>query len=147
MRHTLASSCVAALVFLAIAAEGHHSAAPLFDTGAAVAVEGIVTEVWFENPHSRYYVEVRSESGETALWEAETMNANWFLRRGWDEITVRVGDQVNLSGYPARDGARVILLRILAREGEELYRWTRIDATDLESALPDRPCVILSEGC
>ena len=127
------SILLASVVFglSAVSADGHHSAAPIFDTDKLVVVEGVVTEVWFENPHSRYYIQVTSQDGEGVLWEAETMNANWFLRRGWDETTVQTGDQVTLNGYLARNGSNVFLLRHLTRADETLYRWTRLDGANI----------------
>ena len=127
------STLLASVVFglSAVSADGHHSAAPIFDTDKLVVVEGVVTEVWFENPHSRYYIQVTSQDGEGVLWEAETMNANWFLRRGWDETTVQTGDQVTLNGYLARNGSNDFLLRHLTRADETLYRWTRLDGANI----------------
>ncbi len=108
-------------------AVAHHSASALFDMQRMVNVEGVVTEVWFQNPHSRYYVEVEVEDGVggKALWEVETMSPNWFIRRGWDEETVVVGMKVRAEGRPARNGANRMLLRILHRQGKEIYRWIR----------------------
>ncbi len=127
------STLLASVVFglSAVSADGHHSAAPIFDTDKLVVVEGVVTDVWFDNPHSRYYIQVTNQAGEGVLWEAETMNANWFLRRGWDETTVQTGDQVTLNGYLARNGSNVFLLRHLTRADETLYRWTRLDGANI----------------
>lgn len=106
-------------------ASAHHSASGLFDMGNSVSVEGVVTEVWFQNPHSRYYMNVAGDDGQASLWEVETMSPNWFIRRGWDEDTVVVGMRIRAQGPPARDGSNRLLLRILDREGVEIYRWIR----------------------
>ena len=45
------------------AAISHHSASILFNMEKMISIEGIVTEVWFQNPHSRYYVEKSTENG------------------------------------------------------------------------------------
>lgn len=114
-----------AMVLYGAAANAHHSASGLFDMGKSVSVEGVVTEVWFQNPHSRYYMNVAGDDGETSLWEVETMSPNWFIRRGWDEDTVVAGMRIRAQGPPARDGSNRLLLRILDREGVEVYRWIR----------------------
>ncbi len=116
---------VVGLVLTAGLARAHHSASAHFDMEKMVSVEGVVTEVWFQNPHSRYYMEVLNEAGEKELWEIATMSPNWFIRRGWDEDTVVVGMRVRAEGRPARNGSNRLLLRILAREGDEIYRWIR----------------------
>ena len=115
----------AMLVCIALPIHAHHSASGLFDMGKSVSVEGVVTEVWFQNPHSRYYMSVEGDDGEASLWEVETMSPNWFIRRGWDEDTVVVGTRIRAQGPPARDGSNRLLLRILDREGVEVYRWVR----------------------
>ena len=75
------------------------------------------------------------------------MNANWFLRRGWDETTVQTGDQVTLNGYPARNGANVFLLRHLIRAEETLYRWTRLDGADIALDQEGERCIIVFGEC
>ena len=147
MRAGLAALVSIVFGSFSVAVDGHHSAAPIFDTGKLVVVEGIVTEVWFENPHSRYYVQVRSQDGGEVLWEAETMNANWFLRRGWDETTVQTGDQVSLNGYPARNGSNVFLLRNLIRANKTLYRWTRLDGDSIAADQEGEKCIIVFGKC
>jgi hypothetical protein len=122
---TLKSAMAVLLLVATATAYAHHSASALFNMDEMASVEGVVTEVWFQNPHSRYYVEVSTESGETELWEIETMSPNWFLRRGWDEETVVVGMHIRVEGHLARNGSNRMLLRILQREGEEIYRWIR----------------------
>ena len=116
---------MALLVCIALPIHAHHSASGLFDMGKSVSVEGVVTEVWFQNPHSRYYMSVEGDDGAASLWEVETMSPNWFIRRGWDEDTVVVGTRIRAQGPPARDGSNRLLLRILDREGVEVYRWVR----------------------
>ena len=125
MRSKLVSLLAASLLALALPSQAHHSASATFDMEKMVGVEGVVTEVWFENPHSRYYVEVEGENGEKALWEIGTMSPNWFLRRGWDEETVQVGNRVIVSGHPARDGSNRIALREMTRDGVDIYVWHR----------------------
>jgi len=116
---------MAVAVSLAAPVAAHHSASGLFDLAKTVSVEGVVTEVWFQNPHSRYYMSVKDDNGDTSLWEVETMSPNWFIRRGWDEDTVTVGMHIRAEGPPARDGSHRLLLRILDREDIEVYRWVR----------------------
>ncbi len=103
----------------------HHSASILFNMEKMVSIEGIVTEVWFQNPHSRYYVEKSAENGQKELWEIETMSPNWFIRRGWDEDTIKTGNKIRAEGHPAQDGSNRLILRILDRENIEIYRWVR----------------------
>lgn len=49
------------------AALGHHSNRAIYNREKILSIEGIVTEVWYQNPHSRVYVEVTGGNGDTAL--------------------------------------------------------------------------------
>ena len=103
----------------------HHSASALFDMSRMISIEGVVTEVWFENPHSRIYIEHQADNNTKEQWEIETMSPNWFIRRGWDEDTIKIGNKIRAEGHPVRDGSNRIILRILDRNNIEIYRWIR----------------------
>ena len=112
-------------VLVATPALTHHSSAPLFDIDAIETHEGIVQEVWFHNPHVRYYVDAASEGEEPQIWEIETHNVSRMLMDGWDETTLQVGDHIEFSGHRARNGARSMLARIISKGDMELMRWER----------------------
>ncbi len=101
--------CVGSLTI----AEGHHNNRALYDRENIVDLEGVVTEVWYVNPHSRVYFEVTDESGDTVLWEAETLDRGTMDRRGWKYNDLLEGDEVLVTGRMARDGGpRMQLLRV-----------------------------------
>ena len=112
-------------IFHTHSVQAHHAEFGIYDVEKMVTIEGEIAEVWFFNPHSRYYVNVENEEGELELWETGTMSPNWFLRRDWDEDTVTVGTKVSISGHPARDGSNRLALRIIVRDGVEIYSWLR----------------------
>jgi len=92
------------LVLLALlagtpAALAHHSYAAEFDADSPTTIEGIVKEVWFKNPHVRYYVAVTSEDGEEVLWDARGLAPVKLVRQGWTKSTIRVGDKIRLHGH------------------------------------------------
>lgn len=92
---------------------GHHSFAAFFNLDETVAVEGVVKEFWFENPHSRIYIDVTNEDGEVVEWMLEGGSRNVLTRRGWDADTVQVGTMVQAEGNPSRDGSNSIGWRSL----------------------------------
>jgi len=49
---------VAVSLLVAATAQAHHSFAAEFLEDQTATFEGVVTEVWFKNPHVRYYIEV-----------------------------------------------------------------------------------------
>ena len=125
MRKTLIKALLFSWILSVNIVVAHHSASALFDMTRMISIDGQVTEVWFENPHSRIYIEHKTDDNEKELWEIETMSPNWFIRRGWDEDTINEGNMIRAEGHPARDGSNRIILRILDRENIEIYRWIR----------------------
>jgi hypothetical protein len=118
--------CIVLLgIFHTFSVQAHHAEFGTYDVEKMITIEGEITEVWFQNPHSRYYVNVENENGEVELWETGTMSPNWFLRRDWDEDTVTTGMKVSISGHPAWDGSNRLALRIIVRDGVEIYSWLR----------------------
>ena len=75
-------------------AAGHHSFTSQYDMEKIVEIAGTVTEVWYQNPHARVYVEVADDDGSNAIWETETYPRNILDRRGWKYDDLKVGDDV-----------------------------------------------------
>jgi len=91
---------VTVLGALAGAAAAHHSDSLYFvdDRGAdggAIRVEGTISRVRWNNPHSEFFVEVpNAAGGEPTVWAIETDSVNQLRGLGWDEKTLEVGDKV-----------------------------------------------------
>ncbi len=102
---------VLALAWLAIGtARAHHSFAAEFLGDQTGTIEGTVTEVWFRNPHVRYYVEVTNDAGEKETWDVRTDSPTLLVRRGWTDKTIREGDHVKINGYLGRDGRKLMFV-------------------------------------
>lgn len=96
--------------FVAASAGAHHSFAAEFLGDQTRTIDGVVTEVWFKNPHVRYYIDVTNEKGETEQWDVRTSSPTLLVRRGWNRETIGVGDQVSIEGYLGRDGRKIMSL-------------------------------------
>lgn len=103
------SSLVCACL-LASAASAHHSFAAEFLGDQTRTIDGTVTEVWFKNPHVRYYVQVKNEAGEIESWDVRTSSPTLLVRRGWNRDTISEGDKVKIEGYLGRDGRKLMSL-------------------------------------
>ena len=112
-RLILAASTLAALPAL-----GHHSFISDYDPEQVMTLEGTVTEVWYQNPHSRVYVEVRGENGVAELWETETYPRNILDRRGWKYDDLKAGDDVVVTGRKARDGSNRLQMLTIVRPSD-----------------------------
>ena len=101
---------IAAVCFAAAAAQAHHSFAAEFLGDQTRTLEGTITEVWFKNPHVRYYVEITNEDGETETWDVRTSSPTTLVRRGWTKLTISEGDHVKVQGFLGRDGRKLLSL-------------------------------------
>jgi len=107
--------------------QAHHSFSAEFDAEKPITLTGIVTKVEWTNPHVWFYINVKdSESGEVANWGAEMGPPHGLQRRGWRRDTLKIGEEVTVEGYLARNGSKrvnarqVTLTATGARPGETL---------------------------
>jgi len=96
----------------------HHSFLTQYDPDTGISIEGVVTEVWFQNPHSRVYVEVTEKDGKKALWETETYPRNILARRGWMYNDLNEGDVVVVTGRRARNGDNRLQIMTIVRPSD-----------------------------
>ncbi|HEX6993644.1 MAG TPA: DUF6152 family protein [Gammaproteobacteria bacterium] len=90
--------------------EAHHSFLREYDPQKVETITGTVTEVWYQNPHSRVYL----KDADGVLWETETYPRNILDRRGWKYDDLKAGDEVVVTGRRARNGSpRLQILSIV----------------------------------
>jgi hypothetical protein len=77
----------------------HHSYAAEFDRNVPATIEGVVTEVWFRNPHVRYYIKVVDENGGEVIWDTRGLSPVKLVRQGWTKDTIKVGDRITMHGH------------------------------------------------
>ena len=63
----------------------HHALAANYEEGNEGSITGVVEEVFFRNPHVRYYLAVDDGEGGTELWDVETQNLLMLGRLGLAE--------------------------------------------------------------
>jgi len=108
-------------VFGASAALAHHNPSSHYVIKDLITVEGIVTEYRLINPHARIYFDVTTHEGEVQHWLAEGNAAGILKRRGWTKESLKPGDFIRISGYPARDGGHAMDWKmIVLADGTEL---------------------------
>jgi len=83
----------------------HHSVAAEFDVNQPVTLKGAVTKVEWMNPHVWIYLDVTGENGEVTHWQCEGGAPNGLTRLGWSRDSLKVGDQVIVQGFRAKNGA------------------------------------------
>jgi uncharacterized protein DUF6152 len=99
---------IAILVLAGISARAHHSH-PDFLLDQTVTVEGTLQELRYANPH----VVLRIRTAEGVVYSAEWQAASWLQYHAHVMLTtLRVGDQLVISGAPSRDPASRQLVRL-----------------------------------
>jgi hypothetical protein len=112
----LAAACVAAMP-----AQAHHSYAAEFDSDSPQTVEGVVREVWFKNPHVRYYVTVTGDDGGETIWDARGLAPVKLVRMGWTKKTIQVGDRIKLYGHVGHTNKTIMsIIEITLEDGTVL---------------------------
>jgi hypothetical protein len=82
----------------------HHSFSAEFDAAKPIKISGIVTKVDWANPHVWIYLNVKDENGAVANWGAELGPPHGLQRSGWQRETLKIGEQITVNGYLARNG-------------------------------------------
>jgi hypothetical protein len=112
-------ACVCAVAALAAPVAAHHSAAAYIDTPIEIKGATITNVVW-ANPHTIISFEVK-EGERAGDWNAEAGSPSAQTRMGWNRNSLRPGDQVTVTLFPARNGAKVgRLSHVILADGKEL---------------------------
>ena len=98
----------------------HHSTPVNFDQSKEITIEGVLTEIAWRNPHSRFRVDVVGEGGSTAEWLAEMGGINIMRRAGFPMEVFAVGDRITITGNPGRRGRAIRLREVVLHDGTRL---------------------------
>ena len=100
----------------------HHSFAAEFDANKRVTLKGTVTKLEWTNPHARFYVEAKDESGKVTNWNFELGSPNVLTRQGWRRDSLKVGDTVTVEAYMAKDGSNLAnARRVTLADGRKVF--------------------------
>ena len=132
---TLPPVCLSLLLSLlhVTPAFAHHSFAVHFVSDKTVEVTGTVEAFRFTNPHGILTFNSMDENGKPVAWRAETNSPNVLRRRGWAKDSLKPGDQITVTGFPARDGTSYMRIsRVVFADGHELIGQAQAPAPDEE---------------
>jgi Family of unknown function (DUF6152) len=107
MSKTVRAGLVGIAALCAIgSAWGHHSFAAVYDMNKPVTVHGVISTVRLSNPHSWFYLDVKTESGKTEQWAFEAGTPSGMIRNGYKPSVIKSGAEVTISGFHARDASQ-----------------------------------------
>lgn len=89
----------------ALPALAHHAFSAEYDRKKLIEVSGKVTRMDWANPHAHFFLEVQGPDGKVVTWDMELASPNVLRRNGWKRDSLKVGDQVTVKGYGAKDGS------------------------------------------
>lgn len=139
----IATNIAALAAFFTVAAApssfAHHAFATEFDTEREGSVEGVVTRVWWANPHIRYDVDVTLPDGSIEQWSLHPPgNLPTYRRENWTAETLRAGDRVVATGNLGRDGAKKLYATCITLDsGRKLGRCVSPASVSVPTADPN----------
>jgi len=112
---------VLALIGLATNGLAHHSYVAEFDADSPATIEGVVKEVWFKNPHVRYYITVTDAAGNEVVWDTRGLTPVKLVRQGWTRKTIQIGDRIKVHGHVGHTNKTIMsILDITLPDGRVL---------------------------
>jgi uncharacterized protein DUF6152 len=103
-----------------VAYAAHHSLAGMYDQSRRVALDGIVAQFHYVNPHPYVVLDVKDASGRTQQWRLEMDNRRELADIGITSETLKQGDRLVVSGSPGRAEPRLLYVWKLDRPADGL---------------------------
>jgi hypothetical protein len=98
----------------------HHGTAN-YDTTKLITVKGPVTRFQFINPHVIISMDAKDDRGSVQNWQGALTSPNRLNRAGWTKDSIKPGDVITISGFPAKSGSPEIWIqKVVLANGEEL---------------------------
>jgi len=134
MKASLLCGLAVVLGLAAVPAIAHHSFAAEYDAAKPVTLTGSVTKVEWMNPHARFYLDVKDESGKVTNWEFELGSPNGLMRRGWTRHSMKEGDVITVQGSLAKDGSNLANARtVKLADGRQLFAGSASETGDAKA--------------
>ena len=83
----------------------HHAMVAEFNLAKPITVKGTLTRMEWVNPHGWIYVNTTNAEGLPETWKIETGSPFRMEKAGLKKSDFRVGDEVLVNGFAAKDGS------------------------------------------
>jgi hypothetical protein len=114
---------LAGVLMFGMTAYAHHSFNAVYDVSREVTIEGKLVQFLFRNPHSWVHVEVAGPNGEVQRWAIEWGGSGQLAGQGVTRTTLKVGDNVVISGDPSRTAGDYKLKMNSLRRTSDGFGW------------------------
>ena len=121
MSHKLLTGlCLSACLFLLSGPAVAHHGGAAYDNANPLTLTGTVKEFHFIQPHPLIALEVEDDKGNVVEWSVEMTAPNHLVRYGWSGKKLKAGDEITVTGSPARNGLKVLNLRKISYTNGEV---------------------------
>src|SRR5436853_5959708 len=100
----------------------HHAFSAEFDVNKALTIKETLTKWEMINPHSWFHINVKDPDGKVTEWMIEGGSPNTLIRLGVTKYTVKVGTELTIEGYQAKEGTNKAVGRnFVLADGTRLF--------------------------
>ena len=129
-KHILAGIAGFSLILAAAPLRAHHAFSAEFDVNKPLTLKGTLTKWEMINPHSWFHIDVKGPDGQVTEWMIEGGSPNTLIRLGVTKYTVKVGTELTIEGYQAKEASNKAVGRnFVLPDGTRLF-------LSLSSAVP-----------
>jgi len=108
----------------------HHSFTAEYDSSKLMQFTGTVTRVEWTNPHARFYLDVKDAQGNVTSWNFELGSPIVLRKLGWNRDSLKIGEQVGVEGFLAKDGAKMANARkVTLADGRNVFAGSSADGS------------------
>jgi hypothetical protein len=116
----LGGLCLGVCLFLFSGSAFAHHGSAAYDNMNPLTLTGTVKEFHFIQPHPLIALEVKDDKGAVVEWSIEMTAPNHLVRYGWSGKKLKPGDEITVTGNPAKNGLKVLNLRKISWANGEM---------------------------